>query len=74
MSDFGVQPVAEPAPASAGLSQVQRVTSVFAAPSKTFEDIKRGNRSWWLPLLIMAIVSYIFLRGCGFQGRHATGS
>jgi cell division protein FtsB len=60
MSDFGVQPVAEPAPASAGLSQVQRVTSVFAAPSKTFEDIKRGNRSWWLPLLIMAIVSYIF--------------
>jgi len=21
----------------------------LSAPSKTFEDIKRGNKSWWLP-------------------------
>jgi|ERR1700722_14682400 hypothetical protein len=60
MSDFGVQPIADPFPASAGLSQMQRVTSTFTAPSKTFEDIKRGNKSWWMPLLIMAVVGYIF--------------
>ena len=40
---------------------MQRVTSVFAfAPSKTFEDIKRGNKSWWLPWVIMALVGYLF--------------
>jgi hypothetical protein len=60
MSDLEVQPVAEPAPAGAGLSQLARVTSIFSAPSKTFEDIKRGNKSWWMPWLIMAIVGYLF--------------
>jgi hypothetical protein len=30
------------------------------APSKTFDDIKRGNKSWWMPLIIMALVGYIF--------------
>lgn len=48
---------AEPAPS---LSQVQRVTSIFTAPSKTFEDIKRGNKSWWLPFILLVIVGYIF--------------
>jgi hypothetical protein len=43
-----------------GLSQWQRVTNTFAAPSKTFEDIKRGNKSWWLPLIVGAIFTYIF--------------
>ena len=57
MSDLGVQPVAETAP---GLSQWQRVTNTFTAPSKTFTDIKRGNRSWWLPFLIMMLFGYIF--------------
>ncbi len=52
-----VQPAAEPA---AGLTQWQRVADTFAAPSKTFEDIKRGNKSWWMPLIIMALVGYIF--------------
>jgi hypothetical protein len=56
MSDLEVQPVAEGAP---GLSQLQRVACTFSAPSKTFEDIKRGNRSWWMPLAIMALVGYI---------------
>ncbi|MGB6743058.1 MAG: YIP1 family protein [Terracidiphilus sp.] len=56
MSDLEVQPAAETA---AGLSQWQRVTNTFVAPSKTFEDIKRGNRSWWLPLIIMALAGYI---------------
>jgi hypothetical protein len=56
MSDLEVQSAAEGAP---GLSQWQRVTNTFTAPSKTFEDIKRGNKSWWLPFVIIAIVSYI---------------
>jgi hypothetical protein len=60
MSDLEVQPVAESAPGPAGLSQLQRVTSVFSAPSKTFDDIKRGNTSWWMPWLILAAVGYLF--------------
>jgi uncharacterized integral membrane protein len=51
MSELGVQPVA----ATTGLSQWQRVTNTFIAPSKTFEDIKRGNLSWWMPLIIMVL-------------------
>jgi hypothetical protein len=47
-----------PAPS---LTQWQRVTSIFSAPSKTFEDIKRGNKSWWLPYLLVAIVGYILI-------------
>ncbi len=53
MSDSSVQPVAEAAP---GSSQVQRVVNAFAAPSKTFTDIKNGNTSWWLPFLLFIIV------------------
>jgi hypothetical protein len=43
-----------------GLSQWQRVTNTFVAPSKMSEDIRRGNKSWWLPLIIGAIFTYIF--------------
>jgi hypothetical protein len=53
MSDSSVQPVAAPA---TGLSQVQRVVNAFGAPSKTFEDIKQGHTSWWLPFLLFVIV------------------
>jgi hypothetical protein len=53
MSDASVQPVSESTP---GLSQVQRVVNAFAAPSKTFEDIKQGHTSWWLPFLLFVIV------------------
>ena len=56
MSDIEVQSETSQAP---GLSQGQRVAAIFSAPSKTFEDIKRGNRSWWLPFIILAIVGYI---------------
>lgn len=56
MSDSAVQPVAEQAP---GLSQLQRVTNVFTAPSKTFADIKQGNKSWWLPFIIAAVFGYL---------------
>ncbi len=45
--------------AAAGLTQWQRVAYTFTAPSKTFEDIRRGNRSWWLPLIVLALAGYI---------------
>jgi Yip1 domain len=53
MSDIEVQSAAEPTP---GLTQLQRFTNAFAAPSKTFEDIKRGNKSWWLPFLLFVLI------------------
>jgi uncharacterized integral membrane protein len=56
MSEIGVQPGA----ASTGLSQWQRVANTFTAPSKTFEDIKRGNRSWWLPLIITVLAFVVY--------------
>jgi Yip1 domain len=40
----------------AGLSEVERVVDVFVAPSKTFTDILR-SASWWLPFVIMVIVT-----------------
>ncbi len=55
MSDSAVQPVAELAP-QPGLSQIQRVIYTFTAPSKTFEDIKAGHKSWWLPFLLFVII------------------
>jgi hypothetical protein len=58
MSDMGIQPVGAAAE-GAGLTQWQRVADTFTAPSKTFEDIRRGNKSWWLPLIIGALFSYI---------------
>jgi hypothetical protein len=58
MSDPVVQPAAEVA--TPGLSQVQRLTSIFSAPSKTFEDIKLGHRSWWLPFIIYVILGFAF--------------
>lgn len=59
MSDLEVQPVGEPVAAAAGLTQLQRVTNIFSAPSKTFEDIKRGNKSWWLPFVITILAGGI---------------
>ena len=56
MNDLGVQPAAV---GTSGLSQWQRVVNIFSAPSKTFEDIKRGNKSWWLPLLFAIVFSYV---------------
>lgn len=52
--------VESPATEAAGLTQIQRVTNTFTAPSKTFEDIRRGNRSWWLPFIVLALIGYIF--------------
>jgi MFS family permease len=60
MSDLEVQPVTESAPLGPGLSQLERVTNTFSAPSKTFEDIKNRNKSWWLPFIIMVLIGYVF--------------
>ena len=51
----GTQPELTP-----GLTQWQRVTNTFAAPSKTFNDIAAGNRSWWLPFVLMVLLGYLF--------------
>jgi hypothetical protein len=67
MSDLELQPVAESAPKGTGLSQWQRVSNTFTAPSKTFEDIKRGNKSWWMPLIIFALVGYILFATVAFK-------
>ena len=48
------------AAAQPGLTQWQRVANTFSSPSRTFDDIRRGNRSWWLPLILMAIAGYLF--------------
>jgi hypothetical protein len=56
MGDMGIQPAGE---AASGLSQWQRVACTFTAPSKTFEDIKRGSKSWWLPFVIAVLASYV---------------
>jgi len=58
MSDYQY-PVAPPPPIESvpegpGLTQMQRVTYTFTAPSKTFTDIKR-SASWWMPFLITII-------------------
>jgi hypothetical protein len=59
MSTPELHPVAADVSQVSGLSQVDRVTNIFSAPSKTFADIKHGNKSWWMPFLILAIVGYI---------------
>ncbi|HEY2857000.1 MAG TPA: Yip1 family protein, partial [Terracidiphilus sp.] len=57
MTDASVQPVAQSTP---GLSQLERVTNTFVAPSKTFADIKAGHKSWWLPLIIYFVLGLSF--------------
>src|SRR5258708_23757502 len=57
-----VIPTPDPAgvPASAPLSEAQRILCVFSAPSKTFTDIRR-KASWFAPFVLLAIVSYAFV-------------
>jgi uncharacterized integral membrane protein len=56
MSDTAVESGAQ----ATGLSQWQRVANTFTAPSKTFEDIQRGNHSWWMPLIITVLSFAVF--------------
>ena len=67
MSEMEMHPATAPVPQSVGLSQWQRVSNIFSAPSKTFQDIKRGNKSWWMPLLVYALVGYVFFAAVGFK-------
>jgi hypothetical protein len=48
------------------LSEVARVVDTFVAPSKTFADIRR-SASWWLPFLLIVIVSVFFNSAAGKQ-------
>lgn len=57
MSELEI-PAADDAPRK--LSEWQRVANTFTSPSKTFDDIRIGNRSWWLPWVIVALCSYLF--------------
>ena len=62
-----MNPVDSAAAVPAGLSQIERVTSTFSAPSRTFEDIRDRSRSWWLPLVILAIFSYLFFAAISYR-------
>ncbi len=55
MSEPEIQGTTVSAP---GLTQAQRVINTFTAPSKTFEDIKRGNKSWCLPFILSIVFAY----------------
>lgn len=43
-----------------GLSETERLINVFAAPSKTFADIRRSSR-WWVPFLISSLFAYMLI-------------
>jgi len=61
MSEPVTDPALQPAapPQTPALSQWQRVTNVFTAPSKTFIDIRDHSRSWWLPFVIIVVTGAI---------------
>ena len=46
------------------LSEGARLINTFAAPSKTFTDIRR-NASWWVPWLLMSVMSICFMAVVG---------
>ena len=54
MSTPAVTPETQPA-----LSEGARVINTFISPSKTFTDLRR-KASWWMPWLILSIVSVCF--------------
>ncbi|HET7871867.1 MAG TPA: YIP1 family protein [Terriglobales bacterium] len=63
MSTPSTSPVPEnhaPELSQPALSEPQRLVNTFVAPSRTFLDIRR-NASWWVPLVVMSVVSIGFL-------------
>ncbi len=64
MNDPALQPAADQA---AGLTQWQRIASIFSTPSRTFEEIKSGHRSWWMPLLVMSLFAYILFAAITYK-------
>jgi hypothetical protein len=61
MSTPAVVPDAQP-----GLSEGERLINTFFAPSKTFTDLRR-NASWWVPWLLLSLVSIAFLQTVGLK-------
>ena len=53
-----------PAPQVAPLSEGARIINTFIAPSKTFTDLRR-SAAWWVPFLLMAIISTVFVYAAG---------
>src|SRR5947209_4371915 len=53
-----------PVPAPAPLSEGARIVDTFVAPSKTFTDLRR-SASWWVPFLLMVVVSMVFVYAAG---------
>ncbi len=66
ISPMPIPPNLEPAP----LSEPARIINTFVAPSKTFADLRRKS-SWWVPWLLISIVSIAFMlvvdRQIGFE-------
>lgn len=63
-------PMAIPPNPPTPLSPAARITNVFFAPSKTFVDL-RNSASWWVPWVLISIVSLMFVyamdRQVGFE-------
>ncbi|HEY6372994.1 MAG TPA: YIP1 family protein [Candidatus Sulfotelmatobacter sp.] len=60
MAAAPVLPASPSTPEPAPLSEAARIVNTFIAPSKTFTDLRR-NASWWVPFLLMAIISILFV-------------
>jgi len=50
------------------LSPVERVVNTFAAPAKTFQDVKRSS-GWWVPFLIAVAIGVLY----GYVMLHKVG-
>ncbi len=59
------------APEMRGLSDAERVIDTFVAPSKTFADIRQRSARWWLPFVLLVLVtlgtSFVIDRQVGFD-------
>lgn len=42
-------------------SPVMRVVNVFVSPTKAFVGLERNASSWWLPFLLLIVVSYAYV-------------
>jgi hypothetical protein len=51
-------------PVAPRLSEGERILNAFIAPSKTFNDVRRKPR-WWVPWLLISIVSLAFIAVVG---------
>jgi hypothetical protein len=51
-------------PSQPKLSEMERITNTFIAPTKTFTDI-RHNANWFAPWLLFSVISLIFVTAVG---------